>query len=102
MHYSGALVHAITGVDHCQLVLVHETCPTFEHVDDMKICLMAMPAGADFGRHIRLHQLGDDLAAGGSTDAKIAIQEKIAQTARSVCGIAFAYMRKRGFGYYLV
>ena len=26
---------------------------------------MAVPAGANFGRHIRLHQLGDYLAAGG-------------------------------------
>ena len=45
---------------------------------------MAMPAGAVGRRLVGLHEMRNDLAAGGVGDAEIAIEEKIAQAGGTI------------------
>ncbi len=54
-------MHAIARFDERFLVAVHEARPVFEHADDMKICLMPVPARAQFRRKICPKKLRDHL-----------------------------------------
>lgn len=101
MHHAGALVHHIAGFYQRDLVFIHELGPALGHDHDLEVADVIVPAGAVFRRKVGLDQMGDDLAVGGARDAKIAIQEEIAQPARLEFGIARLHMAEKGAGRFL-
>ena len=54
-------MHAIARFDERFLVAVHEARPVFEHADDMKICLMPVPARAQLKRKNCPKELRDQI-----------------------------------------
>ena len=94
MRDAGPLMHAVAGGHQMLLVFVHELRPAFCHENDVELGLVAMPAGAFFRRLTGLHQLRDDSSAGGAGDAKVAVEEEVAQAVAAPGRLARLHVRE--------